>query len=175
MVGHKKKVVILDRDGVINKDSGYIGKIEDFEFLPRVLESALRLQEKGYTLIIITNQSGIAKGYYTNEDYRLVTDYMLNTFAKKKVTIAKVYYCPHHPKENCLCRKPKTGMLEQAIRDFNIDEEHSWIVGDKLSDIQIADNTTFRKILLQSVYTQNLPQQKWRDLADATEYILQHS
>jgi D-glycero-D-manno-heptose 1,7-bisphosphate phosphatase len=94
------KAVFLDRDGVINVDKGYVHRIEDFEFYPNVFKALKKLQDAGYKLFIVTNQSGIAVGYYTEEDFLKLTEFMLKEFEKEEIKIEKVYYCPHH--EDCI-------------------------------------------------------------------------
>ncbi len=134
----KKKAVFLDRDGVINVEKDYVHKIEDFEFLPSVLEAVKSLYEKGYLLIVVTNQSGIGRGYYTNDDFKKVTEHMEKEFEKNGAKIAKTYHCPHTPNDECNCRKPRPGMLLAAKEEFDIDMSGSWMIGDKEGDIKAA-------------------------------------
>ena len=136
------KALFLDRDGVINKEKNYLYKIEDFEFIDGVFETCKYFQEKGYLIIIITNQAGIARGKYTEDDYQILTDWMIKEFEKKDIKISKVYHCPHHPdfSGECECRKPNPGMILQAKKDFNIDLSQSILVGDKNSDIEAGIN-----------------------------------
>ena len=142
------KAVFLDRDGTINVEKNYLYKIEDFEFIPGVIEGLKLLQDAGFLLIIITNQSGIARGYYTEEDFNRLNNWMLNQLVEYGVNIAKVYYCPHLPdatvKEyriDCECRKPNLGMYYQAIRDYDIDLGQSYAIGDKIRDCAICEST----------------------------------
>ena len=137
-----KKALFLDRDGVINKEKNYLYKIKDFEFLDGVFETCRYFQELGYIIIIITNQAGIARGKYSEEDFTLLTEWMLNEFKKNYVTITEVYHCPHHPDftGECECRKPNPGMLLKAQKDFEIDMKNSILVGDKNSDIEAGIN-----------------------------------
>jgi len=141
----KNRAVFLDRDGVINEDYGYVYKIEDFHIYPYVIPALKKLQKAGFKLIIVTNQSGIGVGYYTEEDFKKITDYMLNTFEKEGINIDSVYYCPHHPEGvipeytmKCDCRKPNSGMIKQGIKEFNIDPASSFLIGDKENDIKAA-------------------------------------
>ena len=133
-----RKALFLDRDGVINKEKNYIYKIEDFEFIDGVFEICRAFQEKGYLIIIITNQAGIARGKYTEEDYQILTNWMIKEFEKENIYIEKVYHCPHHPDFSgaCHCRKPAPGMLEEAKVEFDIDMASSILIGDKESDIE---------------------------------------
>lgn len=133
------KAVFLDRDGVINIEKDYVYKIEDFEFQKGVFEAVRHFNEKGYLVIVVTNQSGISRGYYTNNDFLALTEYMLNEFEKHGAKIAKVYHCPHAPNDGCECRKPKAGMFLEAKKEFDIDMSSSWMIGDKEGDIEAAN------------------------------------
>jgi D-glycero-D-manno-heptose 1,7-bisphosphate phosphatase len=137
------KAVFLDRDGVINVEIDYVYKIEEFEFIENTFEALKFIQEKGYQIVIVTNQSGIARGFYTEEQFQTLTDWMLEKFREQGINVAALYYCPHHPekgigkyKMDCECRKPKPGMILRAQKDLDIDLEQSYIVGDKISDVQ---------------------------------------
>lgn len=151
------KAVFLDRDGVINVDKGYVHRIEDFEFYPNVFVALRKLQEAGFKLFIVTNQSGIAVGYYTEEEFLKLTDYMLEQFKKEGINIEKVYYCPHH--ENgivegysfkCDCRKPESGMIRQAISEFGVDPSKSFLIGDKENDILAAHKEGIKAALVKT-------------------------
>ena len=127
------KVIFLDRDGTINEDKHYIYKIENFEFISGAVTALKLFQSAGYKLIIITNQSGIAKGIYEEKDFLILNNYMCSTLAKEGILINGVYYCPHHPdakismyKVDCDCRKPKLGLYKKAIYDFNVDLKRSY-------------------------------------------------
>lgn len=134
------KAAFLDRDGVINLDvQDYTSKKKDFHFLPGVFEGLKALQKKGYLLIIITNQGGIAKGLYTKEDVEILHKWMKNELSKKGIEITEIYFCPHHDVSGkCLCRKPGSQMLEKAIARFNIEVAQSFFMGDKETDVQAA-------------------------------------
>lgn len=134
-----KKAVFLDRDGVINEDSGYVSKISDFKFINGVFEALSGFKKFGYLLIIVTNQSGIARGFYTLDDFEKLNKFMLDEFTKNGVFIDKVYFCPHSPEENCECRKPKAGMILQGLKEFDINPQNSILIGDKISDIEAAN------------------------------------
>ncbi len=153
------KAIFFDRDGVINKETGnYVYKVADFEFHEDVFQ-ALKQVPADFKKIIVTNQAGIAKGIYTEQDYRKVTQYMLSELKKQEININSVCFCPHHPqgiveqyKIDCDCRKPKPGMLLQAAKEFDIDLKNSWIIGDKTSDIEAGKNAGTKTILVQTGY-----------------------
>jgi D-glycero-D-manno-heptose 1,7-bisphosphate phosphatase len=134
----KQKAFFFDRDGVINVDRGYVSTVEDFEFTDGIFDAMHMLADKGFLLLVVTNQSGIGRGYYTQEDFRRVTGWMLEQFAQQGIRIAGVYSCPHSPEADCDCRKPAPGMLQQAVREHNIDPAASWLIGDKPSDMDAA-------------------------------------
>jgi len=134
-----QKAFFLDRDGVINVDHGYVAKIEDFTFMDGVFPVLRALSAKGYALIVVTNQSGIGRGYYTEEDFKKLTEWMLHRFDEEEIQIAGVYSCPHSPEADCACRKPAPGMALQAIRELGIDPALSWMIGDKPSDMAAAE------------------------------------
>ncbi len=134
------KALFLDRDGVINIEKDYLYKIEDFEFVDGIFELCSYYQNLGFIIIVVTNQSGIARGYYTQSDFTKLTSWMIGKFFAHNINIAKVYHCPHHPdiSGECSCRKPNPGMLIDASKDFNIDLKNSILIGDKERDIQAA-------------------------------------
>lgn len=135
---HANKALFLDRDGVINVENSYVFKIEDFIFISDVFEVCRYFIKKGYLIIIVTNQSGIARGIFTESQYDDLTHYLLEEFKAHGVIISKVYHCPHHPDQSisCNCRKPKPGMILKASEEFNIDLNQSILVGDKRSDVE---------------------------------------
>lgn len=136
------KALFLDRDGVVNKEKNYLYKIKEFEFIDGVFEVSRYFQDRGYLIIIITNQAGIARGKYTKKDFNILTKWMIREFEKENIIISKVYYCPHHPEFSgkCECRKPKPKMILDAQKEFNIDLSQSILVGDKDSDIEAGIN-----------------------------------
>jgi len=136
------KALFLDRDGVINVEKEYLYKIEDFEFIEGIFDLCRYFQENSYKIFVVTNQSGIARGYYTQHDFDILTQWMCDAFLKHGITIEKVYACPHHPDitGECSCRKPKPGMLLQAAKEYDIDLKNSVMVGDKQRDVDAAHN-----------------------------------
>jgi D-glycero-D-manno-heptose 1,7-bisphosphate phosphatase len=145
------KGAFLDRDGVINVDIlDYTSKIKDFKFLPGVFEGLKALQEKGFLLIVITNQGGIAKGLYTREDVDTLHQWMCAELEKKGIHITEIYFCPHHDVSGkCLCRKPGSLMLEKAMARFDIDAGQSFFVGDKETDHKAAVNAGVKPIRVE--------------------------
>jgi len=137
-----QKALFLDRDGVINIEKDYLYKIEDFEFIDGIFELCRHYTELGYLIIVVTNQSGIAREYYNVDDFSSLTLWMQNEFLKRDITLQKVYFCPHHPdiSGECSCRKPKPGMLLSAQKKFNIDMKNSILIGDKERDIEAGLN-----------------------------------
>lgn len=153
-----EKYIFLDRDGTINVEKHYLHKIEDFEYENGVLEALEGLQKLGYKFIIVTNQAGIAKGYYTESDYLILEEFIENDLREKGIIIQKTYHCPHHPQGkipynvNCDCRKPKTGMFLEAIEEFDIDIENSYMVGDRFTDLKPADELGIYPVLIKTGY-----------------------
>ena len=133
------KTIFLDRDGVINKEVNYLNKIDDFEFIDGIFDVCLYFQNLGYKIIIVTNQSGIYRGYYTEHDYQKVTQWMLAQFANEDINILDIFHCPHGPDSTCNCRKPKPGMFLNAKTKYNIDMKNSWMIGDKEVDVIAAN------------------------------------
>ncbi len=174
-----KKAIFLDRDGVINIDKGYTHKIEDLKFENNAIEGLKLLQNKDHTLILLSNQAGIGRGFYTVKQYRAFMENMFNRLGRHGIKISKDYFCPHPPNKNCKCRKPETGMLEQAIRDFSIDISKSWIIGDKTSDIELGRRAGLRTILVRTGYAgkdglfEINPYYTAKDLLDAARQISQ--
>ena len=134
----KNKAIFLDRDGTINVDKNYLYKIDDWEFENGAIESLRILQNLGFKLIVISNQSGIGRNYYTKEDADIIFKYMEDELKKENIKISKSYYCPHY-NEECECRKPKLGLFYQAQKEFDIDFSRSYAIGDKLRDLAICN------------------------------------
>jgi D-glycero-D-manno-heptose 1,7-bisphosphate phosphatase len=139
-----QKAFFLDRDGIINVDHGYVSKIEDFEFNEGIFDFLKLFIKHGYKLFIVTNQSGIGRRYYTQEDFDVLTSWMLNMLEKQNIHIESVQHCNHAPEEKCGCRKPATGMVDKILKKYDIDLKNSWMIGDKQSDIDLAHNATIK-------------------------------
>ena len=142
------KTIFLDRDGVINKEINYLHKIDDFEFIDGVFEACRYLMSLNYKIIVITNQSGIARGYYTTNDFQILTNWMIAQFKKNGVNILDIFHCPHLPDSNCMCRKPMPGMLFDAQYKYDIDMQNSWLIGDKKNDIIAANRAGITNTIL---------------------------
>lgn len=141
-----RNVLFLDRDGVINVDVGYLSDPAQLEFIPGAIEAMKEAQTRGYDIIVVTNQSGVARGYYTEEDVQALHAEMSRRLEAEGVHILAYYYCPHHPegtveeyKKACDCRKPNPGMLTKAIEEWHVDVDSSFLVGDKPSDVEAAE------------------------------------
>lgn len=147
--------LFLDRDGVVNREVGYIFKPEQVEFMPGIFELCRSAQAMSYKLIIITNQAGIARGLYSENDLHILMCWMIEQFAHAHVRLDGYYYCPHHPEHgigeyrmDCLDRKPQAGMFLRAARDHKIDLSESLLVGDRYSDIQAGAAAGVGKLFL---------------------------
>ena len=164
--------IFLDRDGVINVDTGYVYLVDDFKFIDGVIDALLKLKQKGYLLVVVTNQSGIARGMFTEEQFMSLTEWMDWSLADRGVDLDGIYFCPHHPSEgsdqyrkSCTCRKPGPDMILDAVKHLDIDLTRSYMVGDKPSDMKAAINAgVAHKILLE---TGKAITEEGRALADA--------
>jgi D-glycero-D-manno-heptose 1,7-bisphosphate phosphatase len=139
----RPRAVFLDRDGIVNVDKGYLHKVEEFDFIEDIFDFCRAAEARGFLLIIVTNQAGIGRGHYTEDQFHALTAWMTERLAEQGVRIAKVFFCPYHPTEakgtylrDSFDRKPNPGMLLQARDEFELDMQASILVGDKLSDIE---------------------------------------
>jgi len=147
----KSKVIFLDRDGTINVDRGYIHRIEDWEFTDRAQEALKKLQENDFLLCVVTNQSGVGHGLYTEDDMHALNDHMAKKLGKDGISLAAVAYCPHHREAGCGCRKPKRGMVDSIVKQVGeVDFSDSWTVGDKLLDVGLGENVGTKTALIRS-------------------------
>ena len=145
------KAIFLDRDGVINVERGYTHRLEDFVILPDLIESLQLFMQKGYLLIVVTNQSGIAKGLYTREDVELLHAFLEQEMEKNRIVLSEIYYCVHHPDvSNCICRKPGSLFVEKALARFDIDPAKSYFIGDKERDVQAGESAGVKGILIEA-------------------------
>jgi D-glycero-D-manno-heptose 1,7-bisphosphate phosphatase len=184
--GGRRPAVFLDRDGVLNEERHYVGRIADFHWLPGAVAALRRLQQHGFALVVVTNQAGIAKGRFTAADYAALTEHIQRELLASGVVLDGIYHCPHHPDSKlpdlaveCRCRKPAPGMLLQAAQDLSLDLQASALVGDKISDTQAGRAAGLAlTVLVESGHT--LPSdalahadRRCRDLAEAAELLCQ--
>ena len=162
------KTIFLDRDGVINKEVGYLFRVADFEFINGVFDACQSFHSMGFKIIIISNQSGIGRGYYNENDYHKLTGWMLEQFNNNNIKILDTFYCPHSPEMLCECRKPKPGMLLEAKNKYNIDMASSWMIGDTETDIKAADLAGISNtILVRSGHLIDEPNSNSRFITDS--------
>lgn len=154
-----RPVIFLDRDGTINEEVHYLHRPEDLKVLPGVPQAVRRFHEAGYLVVVITNQAGIGRGYYTEKDLEILNEYLNQVLAEEQAHIDGFYFCPHHPehgigeyKKACRCRKPDIGMFEQAQKDFPVDKSRSYMIGDKLIDTRAGHNFGIRSVLVGTGY-----------------------
>ena len=172
---NKNKILFLDRDGVINFDKGYLYKYEDLEYIPGIFDLCLYLTKKlKFKIIIITNQSGIGRGYYSLSDFNTLNNWMMKEFQKNGIIINSVYYCPHVTSDNCKCRKPKTKMIDDICGINIIDKTKSWVIGDKVTDIELANNSGIQNTVFVSNYSEINFNKKPNLIASDINYILKN-
>lgn len=183
----KIKLVFMDRDGVINKYPGdfkYIARVEEFQILPNVKPALEKLTAAGFKLFVVSNQAGVAKGLYTLEDLNEINQRMLFELGDK-VIISEILYCTHRPEENCSCRKPKTGLIDQVLagfktKGFSFDKTNSYFIGDSMVDIETGQSAGLKTILVFSgrekpenqLHWDLIPDYKADDLASAAQIII---
>lgn len=165
------KTIFLDRDGVINKEVNYLYQIENFDFIDGVFETCKYFEDIGYKIVIITNQSGISRGYFSEQDFLDLTEWMINQFNNNQINILDVLYCPHSPEMGCDCRKPKPGMFFNAQRKHSIDIRQSWAIGDSERDIVAASRAGVKNtILVRSGHTVDETNSKARFILDSIKF-----
>lgn len=153
-----KRAVFIDRDGTINVEKEYLYLTEDFEFLPGATKAIRLLNQAGFLVVVVTNQSGVARGYYTEEDVLHLHRYIATQLEQEGVRVDGWFYCPHHPSGRgsyalpCRCRKPQPGMLLDAARRYEIDLDQSIMIGDKLVDVEAGRAAGCRSILVRTGY-----------------------
>lgn len=175
-----RPAVFLDRDGTINEDRGYIDSPESLIIIDGAASAVKRLNAKGFKVIVITNQSGVGRGYFTEDAADAVNKRLEEILKKDGAHLDGIYYCPHHPDDNCECRKPKTGLIERAKMDFPIDLKKSYVIGDKVSDIEIARGIGGKGVLVltgmgkdEQKKLNHKPHYIAHDLKDAVEWIIE--
>jgi len=152
-----KRAVFVDRDGTINEESGYLFRKEECRFIAGAIEAIVQLHKAGFLIVVITNQSGIARGYYTADDLAKLHVFMGEEIAAAGGKVAGWYHCPHHPdypgaEAQCDCRKPLPGMLHRAAHELGIDLASSWMIGDKIADMQAGLAAGCQTILVKTGY-----------------------
>ncbi|MDO5562781.1 MAG: HAD family hydrolase [Synergistaceae bacterium] len=181
-----RPAVFLDRDGTIIELRDYLCNLDEISLLPRAAEGLRFLHDAGYLLIVVTNQSGVARGYFTEDFVKEANDRITELFAAQGAQLDAFYYCPHHPdygdSVKCNCRKPKIGMITRAAADFDIDLSRSWLIGDNISDIKTAVNAGIPSVLVTTGYGQDVlrdypkglrkPEIIAEDVCDAAKQII---
>ena len=185
----KKPAVFMDRDGTLNEQMGYINHLDRFVLLPGTAEAVSRLNRAGFLTIVVTNQSGVARGYFPISLVHQVHDQMIEQLRQENAVIDGIYFCPHYPNgkvdpygKTCDCRKPGVGLIQKAREDFDIDLERSFVVGDRVTDMEMAHRAGLKSILVLTGYGKGdlehvLPEFPFQpnhvadDLLDATKWI----
>lgn len=183
--GRKDRAVFFDRDGTINEEVGYLSRLGDLKLYPNTPEAIRKLKDKGFLAIVVTNQSGVARGFFDESFVKEVFDKINEMLAKKGTRLDAMYYCPHHPnygnqqyRKTCLCRKPEPGLLIQAAEDLDIDLKRSYVVGDMLRDMDIANKVGAKGVLVKTGYGKFItatdkPAYIAEDILDAANWIIQ--
>lgn len=169
----KRPAVFLDRDNTLNIDPGYLSDPDALELFADVPEGLARLKKCGLLLLVLSNQSGIGRGYYTAADARAVNA-KINAILPREAAIDAFYFCPHTPEEGCSCRKPAPGLLEQACRDFDVDLNRSFMVGDKESDVLLGRQAGLKTLLLnrEGLKRETEADKEVSSFREAVEWIL---
>lgn len=185
---HARRAVFLDRDGTINIEKNYLHKIEDFEFISGAPEAIKKLKDAGFLVIVVSNQSGIARGYFDEQAVMMLHQHIQTLLKSYGTVIDAFYFCPHHPEEglgdykvDCDCRKGNPGMLLQAAKEYDIDLQNSFMVGDKLADIEVGERVGCKSLLVLTGYgsiTALKPEaevvEKCMDLGSAARLIVEN-
>jgi D-glycero-D-manno-heptose 1,7-bisphosphate phosphatase len=155
----KRRAVFIDRDGTISEEVGYINHLSRFRLFPYASSAIKHLNENGWLAIVITNQAGVARGYFSEDTIHAVHNTMTNELKNNGAQLDAIYYCAHHPsvgeppyRLDCDCRKPKPGLISRAVKDFDINLEESWMVGDRYSDVELARNAGLNSMFVMSGY-----------------------
>jgi len=181
----RQGAIFLDRDGVINEEVGYLRRPEDFRLLPRAAAAIRLLRKHGWPVIVVTNQSGVARGFYSEADVAAIHERMRRDLARARTRVNAIYYCPHHPDDGCDCRKPRTLLFQRAAADLDLDLAASYYVGDKLTDLLPGQALGGCTILVLTGYGQReqelalqqgfTPDHIAADLYRAAQWIICHS
>ncbi len=174
------KAVFLDRDGTVNEEAGYVNHLERFTLLPRVGEAIRLLNQNGLKAVVITNQSGVARGYFPESLVSLVHQKMQELLKKDGAHLDGIYYCPHHPdvgappyRQKCRCRKPEPGLIEEAVKDLDLDLRSSYMIGDRGLDIEFAHRVGAKGILVLTGYGKGEWEYWGRQWKESPEYVAQ--
>jgi D-glycero-D-manno-heptose 1,7-bisphosphate phosphatase len=178
-----RHAVFLDRDGTIIEEVGYLNHVSRFRMFPFVAAAIHRLNDAGFPVIVVTNQSGVGRGYFPESLVHTVNELMTQQLAKAGAKIDAIYYCPHTSAENCSCRKPRTGMLDLAAHEHALDLQRSFVVGDRYGDMDLARNAHARSVLVRTGYGEgelawHAAKRSWQpdfvaeDLTQAADWIL---
>jgi D-glycero-D-manno-heptose 1,7-bisphosphate phosphatase len=184
------RAVFLDRDGTVNEEVGYLSDLAHLRLLPNAAAAIRRLNEAGFKVVLVTNQSGVARGYFPETFVHETHELLTRMLAEQGARLDGIYYCPHHPRAGnshytmaCDCRKPGTGLLDQAVRDLDIDLKRSFVVGDKWSDVELGQRAGTRSILVRTGFSPDNPGNQRppriaepdliaHDLAEAVSWVL---
>lgn len=155
-----KKFVILDRDGTINTEQNYLSDKKGVELIPNAAKGLKKMKDLGLGLLVVTNQAGAGRGYFTLEDLEAIHDRMINLLAKEGVTLDGIYFCPHKPDDNCKCRKPKLGLIEQAVKEHKFNSKECFVIGDKALDVEMGQNMGATTFLVRTGYGAEVEKEK---------------
>jgi histidinol-phosphate phosphatase family protein len=147
-----RRAVFLDRDGTINEEVNYLSDISQVKILPKSAEAIKLLNEHGFIIIIITNQSGVARGYFSEKTLKEIHNHLKSELQKDGAAVDAIYFCPHHPDDGCGCRKPTLGLIKKAVEDWNINLTSSFMVGDKLVDVETGKRAGCQTVLVLTGY-----------------------
>ena len=174
------RAVFLDRDGTVNEEVGYVNHLERFTLLPRVGEAIRLLNQNGLKAVVITNQSGVARGYFPESLVHLVHQKMQDLLKKDGAHLDGIYYCPHHPdvgappyRQKCRCRKPEPGLIEEAVKELNLDLRSSYMIGDRGVDVEFAHRVGAKGILVLTGYGKGEWEYWGRQWKESPEYVAQ--
>lgn len=178
-----KTAIFIDRDGTINVEKNYLHRIEEWEWIPGSVDAIKAFNNAGFLVIVISNQAGVARGMYTDADINILHSYVDSELARQDARIDAYYYCPHHPEfgqgRHCTCRKPSPELLFRAQSDWNLDLSKSWMIGDKMSDIEAGKSAGVRCVLVATGYgAEEHPKRTWEipyveNIQAASRLILQ--
>ena len=181
-----RPAVFLDRDGTISEDVGYLNDVQQFRMFPFAAEAIRKLNDANLPVIVVTNQSGVGRGFFTESTVHTVHEEMTQQLAAAGAHLTAIYYCPHTSDDDCECRKPKPGMMQRAVREHGVDLRRSFVVGDRYGDVELAQSNGGRGVLVRTGYGEEdlrLNGAGWAkqpdfvagDLADAVEWVLRQA